>query len=158
MMVRIRPARPDEWEHLSGLALRSKGYWGYDDAFLEACRDELTISPQRLAVETVLVAETDSAVVGFASVVADSDPAELLDLFVEPGHIGTGVGVSLWRYAIDAADRKGAHRLRIEADPNAEAWYRKQGAVRIKEAPSCSIPGRFLPVLEFDIRSFARPS
>lgn len=156
-MLRIRPARTDETEHLSGLALRSKGYWGYDDAFLEACRDELTISSQRLTAETVLVAETDSGVVGFVSVLADSDPAELLDLFVEPGSIGTGVGVALWRHAIDAAARKGAQRLRIEADPNAESWYRKQGAVRTGEAPSGSIPGRLLPVLEFDLRSLARP-
>ncbi|MEE8490728.1 MAG: hypothetical protein V3S60_03740 [Acidimicrobiia bacterium] len=37
-MISIRPARRDELDLLSDLALRSKGFWGYDDDFLEACR------------------------------------------------------------------------------------------------------------------------
>jgi hypothetical protein len=41
--VRIRPARPDEAGAISALALRSKGHWGYDAAFLAACRENLTI-------------------------------------------------------------------------------------------------------------------
>jgi hypothetical protein len=44
--VLIRPARPDECELLSELALRSKGCWGYDAEFLEACRAELTLVPE----------------------------------------------------------------------------------------------------------------
>ncbi|MFP3913684.1 MAG: GNAT family N-acetyltransferase [Actinomycetota bacterium] len=63
-----------------------------------------------------------SARVGFASVVAVSDQAELIDLFLEPDHIGTGIGATLWRHAVDAAARKGAQRLRIESDPHAESW------------------------------------
>ena len=37
----IRPARPEEAGAISALALRSKGHWGYDPAFLEACREDL---------------------------------------------------------------------------------------------------------------------
>jgi hypothetical protein len=37
----IRPAQADEVEALTALALRSKAHWGYDDAFMEACRAEL---------------------------------------------------------------------------------------------------------------------
>ncbi|CAH8245865.1 hypothetical protein WJ0W_003100 [Paenibacillus melissococcoides] len=45
----IRKAKPDEAGYLSGLAFRSKAYWGYSHDFMEACRDSLTVSPERIA-------------------------------------------------------------------------------------------------------------
>ncbi len=39
--VKLRAARPDEAEALSGLTMRSKAYWGYDEEFLAACRNDL---------------------------------------------------------------------------------------------------------------------
>ena len=45
---------PDEAAALSGLALRSKGYWGYDAAFLDACRAELTLTPDQAAAARVV--------------------------------------------------------------------------------------------------------
>lgn len=41
----------------------------------------------------------------------------------------------------------------IDADPNAEPFYRAMGAVRIGATPSGSIPGRELPLLEFTLTS-----
>ena len=41
----VRPAVPAEAGEISAMALRSKGHWGYDAAFLEACRADLTIDP-----------------------------------------------------------------------------------------------------------------
>ena len=38
----LRAARPEEAAAISALALRSKAHWGYDEAFLAACRAELT--------------------------------------------------------------------------------------------------------------------
>ncbi|EBV1760669.1 N-acetyltransferase, partial [Salmonella enterica subsp. enterica serovar Newport] len=37
--------------------------------------------------------------------------------------------------------------LLVDADPNAEAFYIRQGAIRIGETPSESLPGRVLPLL-----------
>ena len=45
MTATVRAARPAEAEAISALALRSKAHWGYDPAFLEACREDLTIDP-----------------------------------------------------------------------------------------------------------------
>jgi len=45
MVIKIRDAVPNEAEHLSDIAMRSKAYWGYSDAFLEKCRDELSVQP-----------------------------------------------------------------------------------------------------------------
>ena len=64
----IRSAQPDELDQLSELALRSKAVHGYSAEFLEACREELTITPARLATETILVAERSARQLGFVAV------------------------------------------------------------------------------------------
>jgi ribosomal protein S18 acetylase RimI-like enzyme len=150
-MVDIRLARKDEVRLLSELAMRSKGHWGYDAAFLEACRAELTITPARIDRENVWVAVEAGEVIGFSSLLVEGDDAELTDLFVDPGHIGSGVGRALWDRMVATGQEKGVTRMRIEADPYAEPWYLKRGAVRVGEAPSGSIPGRMLPLLEFAV-------
>jgi hypothetical protein len=43
--IRIRDARAEECEALSALCRKSKAYWGYDDAFLEACAPYLQVTP-----------------------------------------------------------------------------------------------------------------
>jgi len=43
--VTIRPARAGEEAELTELAVRSKGHWGHDAAFLERARPELTVRP-----------------------------------------------------------------------------------------------------------------
>jgi hypothetical protein len=47
--VEIRKARPDEAGELTELALRSKAHWGYDEAFMASCREELTVRKARWA-------------------------------------------------------------------------------------------------------------
>lgn len=145
--MRIRSAGEDELGQLSDLALRSKAAHGYSAEFLEACREELTITAARLANETILVAEESGSRLGFVAVAIHHDCAALMDLFVEPDHRGCGVGSRLFQTAVETARSVGATRLEIEADPHAEDWYRKRGAERIGEAPSGSIPGRILPLL-----------
>ena len=74
-----------------------------------------------------------------------------MDFFVDPAHLGAGVGRALWAHAIEVSRQLGASRLRIEADPNAGGWYEARGARRVGEAPSGPIPGRMLPLLEVDL-------
>ncbi|MEV8615543.1 GNAT family N-acetyltransferase [Amycolatopsis sp. NPDC051373] len=74
---------------------------------------------------------------------------ELACLFVEPDHIGTGVGRRLWQHAVDTARTLDFQRLIIGSDPFAEDFYRKMGAVRIGSVLSGSIPGRLLPQLVY---------
>ena len=140
--MHLRPARPGEEALLTDLAMRSKAHWGYDDAFLEACRDELTIRPEQ--IERIDVADLDGAVIGMVRL----EPGAIEDLFVDPEAIGTGVGRVLFRHAVRRAAAEGMDKLRIDADPNAEGFYAAMGAVRVGESPSGSIPGRVLPMLE----------
>jgi GNAT superfamily N-acetyltransferase len=148
--VVMRPGLDHEASLLSDLALRSKGHWGYDQAFLDACREELTLTPAEVPAKRVIVAERDGRVVGFYTLAGDPPVASLDHLFVEPAEIGTGVGRTLWRHAVAAAQALGFTRMEIEADPDAEAFYLAMGARRRGTAPSGSIPGRQLPLLEYE--------
>ncbi|HEY6741630.1 MAG TPA: hypothetical protein VI110_04665, partial [Lapillicoccus sp.] len=60
----IADGRADEAGTLSDLALRSKAHWGYGAAFLEACRDELTLRPEQAAGTRVL-RDSVGTVMGF---------------------------------------------------------------------------------------------
>ena len=146
--MRLRKARYGEAASLSELALRSKGHWGYDEAFLTACRGELSLEPDELTARRVTVAEEDGTLLGFATLEGEAPQGELGMLFVEPAAIGRGVGRLLYRHVLDQARELGFDLLTIDADPHAEAFYLAMGARRIGEVPSGSIAGRVLPLLE----------
>lgn len=150
----IRAALADDAAALSELAVRSKGYWGYPSDFLDACRAELTVDPRRIgsADFRCFVAHTDDTLLGYYALEALSDGVyELEALFVEPEHIGKGVGRSLMRHAIDVLRARNAVRLVIQGDPNAHDFYIAAGARHVGSKESGSIPGRELPLFEIEI-------
>lgn len=150
-MTRIRPAQAHEADSLSELALRSKAHWGYDADFLEACREELTISEDYIKSAPVFVLEEDGRVAGFYGLRERVDELELLYLFVEPAAIGSGYGRRLWEHAVETAARLGFRKITIESDPYAERFYLAMGARRVGEISSSLRPGRTLPLLEFPL-------
>ncbi|HYI66283.1 MAG TPA: GNAT family N-acetyltransferase [Candidatus Limnocylindrales bacterium] len=148
---RIRRARPDEADALSGLAARSKAHWGYDAAFLERVRDAMTLRREDVDRHEVWVLEAaDGTPIGYCRVIP-GDPAELEDLWVEPSSIGSGAGRRLFAHAVEVARRGGASALEVDADPNAVGFYERMGAVLIGETPSTLIPGRTLPRLRMTV-------
>ena len=145
----IRDARPSEAAALSALCKRSKAHWGYDAEFMRLSDASLTIAPELIAKGRVIVAE-DGALLGMASL----DPIEtgvfdLLHMFVDPGAIGRGVGRALFAAICERARKESGKLISILADPNAEAFYLRMGAVRAGDAPSDSVPSRRLPMLAF---------
>ena len=150
-MFQIRPALETELEALTALCMRSKAHWGYDAAFMEACREELTLSPEDLRSTSHAIAENDGRVVGLVQIEVADGTADLLKLFIEPADIGKGHGARLFDWAVAEARRLGATRMTIEADPDAEPFYRRMGARVIGTVPSGSIHGRVLPLLELSL-------
>ncbi len=148
---KIRTPEIHELPTLSALCLRSKAVWGYDDAFLSSCRDELSFNPQDLALTYIAVAQEPGALLGVVQVKVEQSQADLLKLFVEPDAMCRGIGKALFVWAIDTAKNAGAIRIAIEADPGAAAFYRHMGAHNDGTAPSGSIPGRMLPKLALDL-------
>ncbi len=147
-----------ELPFLSELCLRSKAVWGYDQAFLDSCRAELTIRAEELTLSRLCVAEDDGAIVGVAQVAVNDYTANLQKLFVEPAAIGLGVGRLLFDWAMRSARELGARRLMIEADPGAAGFYKKMEAVECGSVPSASIPGRTLPLLQIALMHQRHPS
>jgi len=147
VQIVMRPARGEEAGALSALALRSKAQWGYDEEFLEACRADLTFSPQQILAGRAVVAEAAGQIVGFYTVDGVPPEGELGNLWVEPMVMRGGIGRRLWQHAMAAAEDAGFSSLLIDADPNAEGFYLAMGATRIGEIASTSIPGRVLPQL-----------
>ncbi|MFI0776774.1 GNAT family N-acetyltransferase [Streptomyces sp. NPDC021212] len=145
---RLRPGREEEAAALTELALRSKGHWGYDEEFLTACREELTMSEGELAARRTTVAEEGGRVLGFSTLEGAAPHGWVGMLFVDPPAIGSGVGRLLYRHVLETGGHLGFTRLTIDADPHAEPFYLAMGARRIGTAPSGSIPGRMLPLLE----------
>ena len=150
----LRPALPGDCDLLSEIALRSKGYWGYDDQFLEDCRNELTVDPDLLDRAFVRTRQLDGHTVGFYALVAGGEEGELqLEHFwLEPAHIGLGLGRAMWSDAIRTAADLGCTRILIHSDPYAEPFYRRMGADRVGYVASASIRGRELPLMRYHIR------
>jgi GNAT superfamily N-acetyltransferase len=155
LVLKIRIPTADELPRLSDLCFRSKTVWGYDQAFMEACRSELSFDPQDLQLTSIGVADEDGRLSGVVQVKVIESQADLLKLFVEPGVIRRGTGRALFTWAADTSRRMGAHRMTIDADPGAAPFYRRMGARDAGQAPSGSIPGRMLPRLTFNLSSQA---
>jgi GNAT superfamily N-acetyltransferase len=150
-MLKLRPARPDEAELLTELCLQSKAVWGYDETFMRACRAELTLTAADFAHSSLQVAVDGERVAGVVQVAVDGENADLAKLFIAPQALRAGVGAKLFEWAANTARERGARYLWIEADPDAAAFYRRQGAVDAGTAPSGSIPGRLLPRLKLKL-------
>jgi GNAT superfamily N-acetyltransferase len=129
--------------------MRSKAYWGYSPQFLEQAAPELTVTEDDITDGNVSVAEVGDRLVG-VSVLELAYPAELVALFVEPDVIGQGVGRALLDHALAHAESAGITSLLIESDPNAEPFYRAQGAQEIGRRTSPTT-GRDLALLRLPV-------
>lgn len=146
----VRPARPGDAADLTTLAMLSKQSNGYDDAFMIACSDELRVTPSLLEAHEYWVADNCGTPCGFACLKADikKGSGEITALFIHPAWQRRGIGRLLWRVVEQSARRKGLVALHLDADPEAEAFYRHLGFQTISRVPSGSIPGRTLPRME----------
>lgn len=143
----IRRAIRTDAASLTELALRSKAVWGYDVAFMAACRTELTITPESIVRDPTFLIEHAGRALGFYQLRRHGHAAEIAQFFVAPERLRAGLGRRLWGHLERSALRLGSARLEVDSDPNAEGFYRAMGMVREGEVPSGSIAGRFLPRL-----------
>ncbi len=150
--MNIRKAHIRESTYLSDLSFRSKAYWGYSEEFMEACRYDLTVTPDYIASSLVFVLEDGDVIKGFLGMEVEDDRCLLKDLFIEPEAIGKGYGRALWMHMMKVARELGVRTVSIHSDPFAENFYLAMGAKRIGEIDSTVIPGRKLPLLEVAIR------
>jgi N-acetylglutamate synthase-like GNAT family acetyltransferase len=150
-MAQIRRAQPSEAAQLSVLAMRSKALWGYDDAFMEACRAPLTVAPERIAKSPFYVLDEGGTITGFCGLSGLPPRGEIEFLFIEPQSVRGGRGRQLVRHALKIARELGFEEIDVASDPSAEGFYAAMGGVRIGEVPSDAVPNRLLPLLRFSL-------
>jgi GNAT superfamily N-acetyltransferase len=146
----IRRATSREAPLLTTLTGRSALSWGYDPAFLDWAREDLTVTPEFIACSLVFVLEKAGNLVGYYGLLGEPPEMALHFLFVEPDRIGTGCGKRLWQHAVGTVRALGARVLTIASDPNAAPFYRAMGAEWVNEEPT-SRPGWALQRLRFAV-------
>ncbi len=101
----------------------------------------------------VRVAEDTNGILGFYALMGRGPRVQLEHLWIDPEHMGKGIGRSLLGDALVEAAKLDAQLIRIESDPNAEPFYMRMGAIRVGEmpAPMVGAPNRALPLLELQV-------
>jgi len=150
--VHITRAQPSEAATLSAIAWAAKASWDYPSDWMQQWREQLTITPIFVAENEVFGAIINRQTVAFHALLQRADVLRLEHLWVLPDWMGQGIGAALFRHAAKRAAARGALSLTIEADPNAEPFYRRMGAVR-SGVITTEIDGRRrdLPILIFDL-------
>lgn len=152
-MAVLRTPEPEQAEILTELCLLSKAVWGYDAAFMVACRPALTVTEDDWKKSDIQIAVQDDNIIGMVQVMYHGEVAELDKLFIDPAALGGGIGRRLFAWSVETALSKGAKVMTIDADPGAADFYRRLGAIDNGVAASTVIPGRFLPRLKLDLTS-----
>ena len=137
----IRLARPEEQPQL--VALQRRASLALEDyrAQLEAEPDAIQLPIEQIERGSVLVAELDDRVAGFAVILIDEEIAELDGLFVEPELWKRAIGASLVDVVVHEARRQGL-AVTVIASPSARGFYERCGFALEGEAQT-----RFGPAL-----------
>jgi Acetyltransferase (GNAT) family. len=90
---------------------------------------------------------------GFYVLTTEDDGLHLDHLWIVPGAMRRGIGRGLFEHAVSQARQLGFDSIKIEADPNAEGFYKRMGARRVGATIS-RVEGevRELPRMEFQLR------
>lgn len=130
----IRPARTGEDVALTELSLRSvQERWGYSDAFMAWEPEAITVTPELIDGSVTSVLEDGGRLVGFYVLRGKPPHIEMSRLMIDPSVFGTGCGRLLWDHAVSIAREMGAVAITLDADPNAEPFYRHMGAITVGE-------------------------
>lgn len=140
--MRIRPATLADLDALGALKLRASLALGEHLEALQALAEARSFPPEHLPF--AIVAEAETVIAGFATVLAGADGrAELEDLFVEPDLWRRGIGRGLIAAAEARALASGAQVLRVVA--NSHGFYLACGFELIGETETLFGPA---PVME----------
>ncbi len=145
MRPALRRAEGADADALSDLSFRSKASNGYDAGFMDACRDELRVTPETIAGGEVWLWQADGKPVGFFDIRVENDTLEVYALYVDPDVKRVGIGRTLWLALEERAVVMAARAIELDADPFAVEFYKAMGCEIVGEAPSGSIAGRMLP-------------
>ncbi|MBI2332914.1 MAG: GNAT family N-acetyltransferase [Chloroflexi bacterium] len=145
----IVPAQTDHADALTKITIAAKRYWNYPERWIELWLPMLAISAEYISANETWVALTDSEPIAYYSLKQETDELWLDNLWVLPDYMGKGIGKELFKHAVERSRLRGVSVLKIEADPNAETFYKHMGAQKVGEHRG-EVDGqpRILPVME----------
>jgi GNAT superfamily N-acetyltransferase len=150
----VRQAKPEEQRELTRLAVRATLHAGYDEAFIDRSMPGFTVTLPMISGNYVQVAQDDSGeVVGVVWVTPSAlqGIALLHGLYVDPPRWKRGIGRVLFGAAVTFAKGIKAGAMMVYAEPSAEGFYERMGAIRIGEGPFYFSPETILPHLLYII-------
>ncbi|HKP02902.1 MAG TPA: GNAT family N-acetyltransferase [Chthoniobacterales bacterium] len=151
-VIQIVRAKPEDAEALTEIAHAAKRHWGYPESWITAWRDILTMRPEFIAKNISYCAIDGDRPVGFYVLTTEDDGLHFDHLWILPSAMKRGIGRALFEHAAAQATNLGFDSIRIEADPNAEGFYRRMGAIWTGTSVT-QIEGerRELPLLEYAV-------
>ena len=151
--MKIVRARPEDAATLTEIAHAAKRHWGYPENWIAAWRDVLTMRPEFVGTNIAFIAMEAERAAGFYVLTTEDDGLHLDHLWIVPDAMRRGIGRALFGHAAAEARNLGFDSIKIEADPNAEGFYKRMGARRVGVTIS-KVEGevRELPRMEFQLR------
>ena len=151
--ISIRRADPSEAEQLTAIAHAAKRHWGYPESWIEEWQADLTITSEFIAANEVFVAIVNDEIAGCCALVVTDKLAEIEHMWIRPELMGGGVGRALFEYARDRAKELRLAVLELSADPNAEGFYERMGAMRVGDvaAAMTGAEARALPRMRIQL-------
>ena len=146
MTPQISKAQIADLPRLNAICLASKMHWGYPQEWIDRWRPDLTRSQKDLEEQSIYKIENEVEIFGYCAILEDATNYEVTNLWVLPSYIGQGFGRLLLEKTMEIVVQK-AKPILVEADPNAETFYARQGFVTYAQKESYP-PGRFLPLMK----------
>jgi GNAT superfamily N-acetyltransferase len=143
----IRMADARDLSGINALMHASRVYQGEYYRILEG----YYVTPDSLEQNQVFLAENDGALLGFYSLIVESEPADLDLLFVSDAAQGLGVGRALFGHMKGIARKCGRITVSIGAHPPSATFYERMGAVRCGVSPPSARVTWTRPLFKLDI-------
>ena len=146
--MNILKAETEDSEVLTTITKRSKAYWGFSEEILKEWEHLLIISKDYIEKNMVYKLVENENVIGYYSYFSiDEKTIKLDNLFILPEFIGKGFGKTLMNDFLEKANRLGIKKIILDAEPNAENFYKTFGFETVGQLES-SIKDRYLPIME----------
>ena len=127
MEALIRFAAANEGDRLREIAVAARGHWGYGLDDVRAWAETLDLSPDAIRSQTIVVAEVDGEIVGWAGAFPRDAVWWLDDLWVEPSWMRKQIGAQLFGVVAEQGRIAGFERFEWETEPGAIGFYDKMG-------------------------------
>jgi N-acetylglutamate synthase-like GNAT family acetyltransferase len=149
--MEILKAEPTDNELLTTITKMSKAYWGFSEEILKEWEHLLTITKDYIEKNKVFKLVQNDQIIGYYSYFSTNENTIKLDnIFILPEFIGKGFGKILMNDFLKNINQLGINKITLDAEPNAEKFYKKFGFETIGQLES-SIKERYLPIMELQI-------